>query len=211
MTKQLHRKLIYDPMQRVLHWWIAACTIGLVVTGVAASRMSPGTEQAYMWSWHIKVGNILLIGVLGRLLWGFIGPEHARFSALFHVKKWFQFLKHRRMESADGDFGHHPQASISYLGFYFLIVGTVASGLCLAGMLHGEGLLGDLLLDELTYAEALRLFHEYAWIALIFFVVTHVGALIFHEKADKIPISQSMISGFQYRTVKEPKHEKSNS
>lgn len=200
MTRLLKRQYIYGIVQRVLHWWLALTTIALMTTGILASKQEANSARAYTWSLHIQCGKLLLIGLSGRLLWGIIGPEHARFSALIHMQAWASSLKTKKMLSADGEFGHHAQASVSYIGYYALMLLMSATGLCLAGILHGEGPLAERLLDNFTYLTLIRRVHEYSWWLIAFFIVTHVGALIFHEWYDKIPLAQSMISGFQYRT-----------
>lgn len=211
MGQEFTRKYIYDAAQRILHWWLALSTLALMASGFLASKLDPGSDRAFIWTLHIGVGKVLVVGVVGRLLWGIIGPHHARFTAFIHIEAWIESVKSKKMLSADGEFGHHPQASLSYLGFYGLIVFMCASGFSLAGIMHGEGPLAELLLDEFTYLKIIREVHEYGFWAIVIFIITHVGALILHEWHDKIPLAQSIISGFQYRTNKKKiKKEKSN-
>lgn len=179
-----------------------------MITGFVASNLEPDSERAILWGYHVQCGKFLVVGLFGRFIWGILGPYHAQFTALIHPQAWIVSLKTKKMMSADTDFGHHPQASISYLGFYALAIVMSFTGLVLAGIMHGEGPFADKLLDQFTYMEVLRDVHEYGWWIILFFVVTHVGALIFHEWYDRIPIAQSMISGFQYRTEKEEQHGK---
>lgn len=207
MKLNLRRQYIYDIVQRILHWWLALSVIALAISGFVASEMEPGLERAQAWVWHMNFGNVLLVGFVGRVLWGIIGPEHARFTSLIHIKTWMASLKTKKMLSADGEFGHHPQASISYIGFYGLLATMVITGVVLSAIMHGEGPLAEKLLDEFQYLDPLRLIHEYAWWAIVFFIVTHVGALIYHEWADKIPLAQSMISGYQYRSSQTDKEQ----
>lgn len=196
---------VYDVIQRLLHWWLAITVLALITTGLVASNIEPGADQARMWKSHMVCGEALALGFLARLIWGFIGPKHAQFRSMFFPRTWIESLKSKKMLSADSAYGHHPQASVSYIGFYALLIVMVGSGMMLAGMLHGEGPLGIKLLDELEHVEILRLIHEYTWWMIGFFIVTHIGAIIFHEWHDKIPLAQSMVSGFQYRTQKDKK------
>ena len=151
-------------------------------------------------------GRFLFIGCAGRLTWGIVGPEHARFKSLLHLSTWIQSLKSKKILTADGDFGHHPQASLSYIAFYLIVTLMAVTGYHLAAIKHGFGPLTEYFLDELQYQRPLKKAHEFGWWFIAFFVVTHVAALIFHEWKDKIPLAQSMISGFQYRTKKEKNH-----
>lgn len=202
MTKRhLIRQHIYGPVQRVLHWWIALSTTCLIASGLLGSQLESGSQRAFVWDVHIVLGKVLIVAFAARVLWGIIGPEHARFTGLIHPKAWIDSLKTRKIGTADAAFGHHPQASLSYLGFYGMTFMMVGTGLVLAGSLHGKGPLADELLDDFTNGEMIRFIHEYLWWGIGFFIVTHVAALVLHEWHDRIPMAQSMISGYQYRTA----------
>lgn len=204
--RRLERQHIYDGVQRLLHWGIAFAVFGLLVTGLVANNMDAGPRRAYLWLLHIDTGKLLITVLFGRLVWGFVGPEHARLTALIHPSAWRTSFKKPQIASADGTFGHHPQASLSYLGFYGLAVVMGMTGLLLAGILRGEGPLGERVLDRLEHAEVLGLVHEVGAWSILAFILTHVGALLLHEWRDGIPLAQSMISGFQYRSTKERSH-----
>ena len=201
-TRLLRRQYIYDGAQRILHWWLAFSVIALATTGLIASNMEAGGGRAAVWDLHMLAGTVLVTGFAGRVVWGLIGPEHARFKSLIHIKTWIESAKTKQMMTADSEFGHHKQASASYLGFYGLVALMCMTGFTLAGILHGVGPMAERLLDELEMARIVGQVHEYGWWAIAFFAVTHVIALVFHEWRDQIPIAQSMISGFQYRTAK---------
>lgn len=200
MARLLIRRFVYDAAQRLLHWWIGLATLFLIGTGLSGSNMEAGAGRTYMWDLHILSGYGLIVGAVGRLVWGLVGPEHGRFGSLIHVKKWLQTLKTRCLESADGAFGHHPQASLAYLGFYGLLFMMCSSGLTLAGIIHGQGPLAPATMDDFVQLDTIHEVHEICMWLIVGFIVTHIAALIVHEKKDQIPMSQSMVSGFQYRT-----------
>lgn len=203
MSGNLIRRFVYDGVQRLLHWWIAGASIILGVTGLWGAELEPGGHRAYFWNLHILMGKILVIGVVARLVWGIVGPMHARFSAFIHFQVWLASIKRPTMLTSDGPFGHHPQASVSYLLFYFLIILSCTSGLALAAMLFGQGPWAPWLFDELDFLPIVQSVHEFLMWSILVFIILHVAALIFHERHDKIPIAQSIVSGFQYRTAKE--------
>jgi len=58
---------VWDPVVRVLHW--------LLVTGVAATFLTQ--EDKFV---HEPAGYAVLGLLLARIVWGFIGPTHARFA-----------------------------------------------------------------------------------------------------------------------------------
>ena len=197
------RKPVYESAQRILHWWLAFTTILLIIVGFISDNLNPGAERAFMISWHIWLGKALVVGFIGRIFWGFFGPHNAQFASLFYPKSWLNALKTRKMEGIGTSFGHHPQASLSYLGFYFLTLVMIISGLLLAGILHGDGFLFERFLDQFKNIDLILNIHQYTWWAICGFIVVHISALIYHEWHEKVPVSQSILSGFQYRTIKE--------
>ncbi len=59
----------WDPLVKLTHWGIA---LAVLVNGVFTEEGS---------DWHVWVGTGMAALLLVRLLWGFIGPKEARFSA----------------------------------------------------------------------------------------------------------------------------------
>ncbi|MGH8285795.1 MAG: cytochrome b/b6 domain-containing protein [Steroidobacteraceae bacterium] len=59
---------VWDPLVRIAHWLLA-----LTVLIAWLTRHSPGR-----WHEWIGYGSLVLVGV--RLIWGFLGSRHARFS-----------------------------------------------------------------------------------------------------------------------------------
>jgi cytochrome b len=59
----------WDPLVKLTHWGIA---LAVLVNGVFTEEGS---------GWHVWVGTGMAALLLVRLLWGFIGPREARFSA----------------------------------------------------------------------------------------------------------------------------------
>ena len=62
---------VWDLPLRLFHWLLVATLVGSWVThelGTAAIQ------------WHMRLGYTALGLVTFRLVWGFVGPRHARFS-----------------------------------------------------------------------------------------------------------------------------------
>lgn len=210
MPSRYVRRMVYDGVQRLLHWWIAVASFFLAASGLWGAESEASSGHAEFWHFHILIGKFLVTGVVARIVWGLIGPEHARFSTLVHIKLWLKMLRKPHLLTSDGPFGHHPQASASYVLFYVMIIFSCVTGLALAGILHGQGPIASRLFDELAYVEITRAVHQVMMWSIFIFATLHVAAIIFHEKHDRIPIAQSIVSGFQYRTAKEKDLEQTN-
>ena len=59
---------VWDPFVRVFHWSLAALFLAAYVTGDDAGQM------------HIAAGYAIAGLIALRIVWGFVGPRHARFS-----------------------------------------------------------------------------------------------------------------------------------
>jgi cytochrome b561 len=181
-THNLYRKKVFGGIQRLLHAWIALTVLGLVAMGWAGKFMDPGSGKLALSALHITLGYGLLLGLVLRIVWGFVGPEEAR---LFRQSK--------------NNWGHEPLASISYLLFYFGLGLACLSGLLLAAIQYDRGIFAARLFDDFTWHEIITSAHDLVFYAVTVFILLHIGALIFHEKERGYPLAQAMLSGYQYR------------
>jgi cytochrome b len=195
------RRQTYEPILRICHSLIALTSVGLIASAWAAQFFfEEGIFRKSFWVVHVFLGYALGLTLAVRILWGTVGPQSARWSALIHTSAWLQVFKKRKL-SATWEWGHHPYASAAYLLLYLAMVLLAGTGLPLAAIEHNMGPLAPQLFDELKFEESLSTAHEFlSWFVFIF-VVAHIWAIVRHEKIDGTPIAQSMISGYQYREI----------
>lgn len=194
------RQKIYDGILRLIHAWNGLAVISLILTGAVSDLFGHGAGEKALWQIHILFGYGLLVGLTARLAWGLVGPQHARFSDMWHPSAWWRAVRSFSLKTTP-HFGHHPLASAAYLAVYSLLLIMAATGLGLAAIEHNTGPLASMLGDSVWLKEIFKEPHEVIYSLLIGFVVIHIGALIWHETVGKTPLAQSMVSGFQYRIV----------
>jgi cytochrome b len=196
---KLQRKYVFDGIQRLLHAWIGFLVLGLIVLGWIGKGMDAGEWHLRLVQWHITLGYGLIVGLVLRWIWGFIGPEEARLSRLFPSS--------RRL------WGHEPLASLAYLFLYGVLLLAAISGLVLAAIQYDRGPWAERFFDDFTWHALASFVHESVLYISTLFILLHIGALIFHEKERGYPLAQAMLSGYQYRplTQEYPAHEKSHS
>ncbi len=196
----LVRARVYDPVLRVLHWALAGSILLLVATAWLSEFLEEGLSEKAVWLTHISLGYVFAGALLARIVWGVVGPRHARFTALFHARVWAETLRRRRLVRTRA-FGHDPYASLAYLALYAALIVAAVTGLGLAAVEHGAGPLAPWLFDRVGLEEIIEEPHEVMQFVILGFVVMHIGALILHERLEKIPLAQAMISGYQYRSA----------
>ncbi len=110
---------IWDLPTRLFHWALAACVIGLVITGnVGGNAMV----------WHFRLGYAVLTLVLFRLAWGFVGGHWSRWSRLpLHPQNVLAYLQSRSTDRSS--VGHNPMGSWSIVAMLFFLAFQVSTGL----------------------------------------------------------------------------------
>ena len=110
---------IWDPVVRIGHWT-------LVFTFITA-YITEGEAPVHMWA-----GYLLAAVVLFRLLWGFIGTRHARFSDfLCSPARIFAYLKSLLGRRPQHYRGHNPAGGVMILLLLLSLTLTAGSGMAL--------------------------------------------------------------------------------
>lgn len=195
---ELRRERVYDPVLRLIHAWNALLVVLLLLSSQWAKWLEFGWEVPALWRIHLWLGYLLLVGLVARFTWGVVGPEHARWAALWHPAAWRDALRRRSFFTAPSGIGHHPQASLAYLIFYGLAWVMAITGLALAAIDQGHGPLFEALGHGFLLKPLFRTPHDWLEELLLAFVVVHLAALILHERRHGIPLAQGMVSGYQY-------------
>lgn len=195
----LSRAQVYDPVLRIIHAWNAILIVLLLASSQLAAWLAFSWEVAALWRVHLWCGYLLFVGLVARLVWGIIGPAHARWSDLWRPAAWIEAVRSRRFFSPPQDLGHHPVASLAYLAFYGMVWCMTVTGLALAAIDQGVGPLYDALGYAFEAKPWFRTPHDWLEELILAFVIVHLAALILHERRHGIPMAQAMVSGYQYR------------
>ncbi len=112
---------VWDLPTRLFHWTLAACVVGLIVTGNMGGDMMP---------WHARLGFAVLSLVLFRLAWGFCGGHWSRFMQFdLHPGKALAYVRSIRVGVHSPQMGHNPLGAWSVCLVLLLLVLQTASGL----------------------------------------------------------------------------------
>jgi cytochrome b len=107
---------VWDPLVRVVHWLLAA--------SVTFALISDESRSLHKLAGYIAVGLVVL-----RIIWGFTGPQHARFAdfvrspaAIYSYLRDVVLFRPRRY------IGHNPAGGAMIVLLLFLVLVTGFSG-----------------------------------------------------------------------------------
>lgn len=122
---------VWDVLVRAFHWSFAACFTGAWLTA----------ESERFRDVHVMLGYTMLGLVVFRVLWGFVGPKHARFSNFVRgpaaVVRYLRSLLTSRPEH---HVGHNPAGAVAIVLLLGMALAAIASGWATYNDLGGDWL-----------------------------------------------------------------------
>jgi cytochrome b len=174
------RGRIWDAPIRLFHW--------LLVLLIAGAWW---TAEEELLDWHFRIGLAILILIVFRLIWGFIGSSTARFSGF--VKGPRAIAAYLRGTAAHA-VGHNPLGALSVVALLFMVVAVTALGLFATdedGIAPGP-------LSYLVSVDASDLateLHETGFNLLLALVTLHVAAIFYYTLVKRDNLLAPMLSG----------------
>jgi cytochrome b len=147
------RVRVWDPFIRLFHWGLAAAVLTAFLTEDEALGL------------HTATGYIVL-GLIGaRLLWGLVGPHHARWSSFVRgPRATLAYLTEVLRGRAPRHLGHNPAGAAMVVALLAGLSVTALTGLAALGAGEGSGPLAAYL-QGLTPDAAHTLEEVHEWVA----------------------------------------------
>ncbi|CAN7630448.1 cytochrome b/b6 domain-containing protein [Acidovorax sp. LjRoot66] len=162
---------VWDPFVRLFHWSLVACVI------LNLFILEDG-KTAHEW-----VGYIASSLVVARLIWGFVGTKHARFSDFFptpsRLSRHVSALKRGEHLAYQG---HNPFGALMMLALMALVLALGATG----WMQTTDAFFGKEWLMEL---------HEWLANGLLISAGLHGAAAIAMGRIERVHLVRAMVTG----------------
>ena len=172
---------VWDLPVRLFHWTLAAL--------IPFSWWSAENDHL---DWHIWSGCAILMLLIFRLLWGFVGSSTARFASFVRGPRGlFAYL--RNSETRRG-IGHSPLGALSVLALLAAVAVQVGLGLVSTDEDgFNQGPLANLV--SLDASESARDLHETMFYVLLALIALHVAAILFYRLIHHKKLVGAMITG----------------
>ena len=212
---------VYEAPVRLWHWINALAITVLAVTGYFIGSplpTMPGEASAnflmgYIRFAHFAAGYLMVVGLVGRIYWAFVGNHHARelftlpitqkayWQEVLTMFKWYAFL----IPQPSRYVGHNPLARMAmFFGFFFISLFMIATGFAMYGEGTQAGSWAERVfgwvIPMMGQSQDVHTWHHFGLWAMVMFVMLHIYAAIREDIMGRQSIVSTMISG--YRTFK---------
>jgi len=160
--------LVWDIPVRFFHW--------ALVLLIGFSWLSG--EMEWM-EWHLYSGYAVLALVLFRVLWGFVGSTHARFSDfIYGPGALIAYIRTLPSRTAAKFAGHNPLGGISVVLILLCVLVQTGTGLFANDDILTEGPLYKHVTKDLS--DWLTTIHKYNFNVMLGLIGVHIGAVLYY-------------------------------
>ncbi|MFV2060018.1 MAG: cytochrome b/b6 domain-containing protein [Gammaproteobacteria bacterium] len=181
---------VWDIAVRLFHWSLVISFLSCFLTE-DSSRL------------HIYSGYFIIVLILCRIIWGFIGSKYARFSDfIVKPKVAIDYLHDIRKNTNARFLGHNPAGAAMIVVLIVAVISTCITGVLLYGIDDHAGPLAFLFSGEHEYLENLvEEVHELFSNFTVALIVIHISGVIIAGKQHNENLVKSMINGYKKESI----------
>lgn len=162
---------VWDPLVRVFHWSLVTLFVLAYATGDEVERL------------HIAVGYAIAGLIALRIVWGFVGPRHARFGDFVRSPRAIlAYLRDKLLHRAPRYIGHNPAGGAMIVALLVLLAVTGATGY----MMTTDAYWGAKWVEEV---------HEACANLTVGLVIFHVLGVLIESVAHRENLVKAMVTG----------------
>ena len=178
---------VWDPLVRIIHWL-------LVLTFV----IEFATEDDLL-TLHVWAGYLMGAAIIVRVLWGFIGTQHARFTDFVATpREAFQYAKDTLMLRAKRYLGHNPAGGLMIIAMMVSLALTIITGIAVYGAAEHAGPMASWFASSGDrWEDFFEEVHEFFANFTLLLVVIHIGGVVVESLIHKENLVRSMFNGLK--------------
>lgn len=172
---------VWDLPVRAFHWLLVLC--------IAGSFISVNIGENAI-EWHAYFGYSILTLLIFRLVWGFVGSTHARFSSFFPTRTRVRNYLNGKTSHY---LGHNPLGAVSVFALLFTLSIQAITGLFGDDAIAFQGPLAKYVSSSTV--EFLSQVHEANQVVIYFLVALHIAAIIYYRQCRGEDLIKPMLLG----------------
>lgn len=187
------KSYIWTLPTRLFHWLFALLILLAFLT-----------DDDELLQYHAAIGYGILILLLFRFVWGYLGPKYSKFKDFPLGKENVKAFLLNIFNTEQKDIGHNPAASYVMIAMFVLAFIVIITGALAFGIQEGKGIFSFL---NDSFFKKMKLFkeiHEVSANLFIVLIVAHVGGILvdklLHTKHETL---NSIFTGYKKTTQEE--------
>src|SRR6056297_3054944 len=186
VTESEQGRRVWDWPLRLWHWLFAVAVLGAWISGQWG-----GIDWR---QWHFWFGQSAVGLLIFRIIWGFVGPRHARFASFLPgPSRLAGYLKTLPRRDAPESAGHSPLGALAVVVILLIIAAQATSGLFIFDDILYEGP-WYVAVSEETAEFASTIHHRLAWPVGVV-IGLHLAAILFYRIYKHQRLTRAMITG----------------
>lgn len=175
---------VWDPFVRLFHWT-------LVVAFTVAYLIEEDPLIVHVWA-----GYVVGILIVARVIWGFVGPRHARFSDFLYAPGTaLRYVWDLVLFRGERHLGHSPAGGYMVILLLIFLAATVVTGLIVYGGDQQAGPLAGMFTKDT--GEAMEEVHDVLANITLALVVVHIAAVVLACFVLRENLIRAMFTGYK--------------
>jgi len=192
------KRLVWDLPLRLFHWLFAVSIFASWATA------QPGSQWMKI---HMRLGYWMIGLLLFRIIWGFVGPRHARFTSFLKgpttVWGYAKGLAGRAAVASES-VGHNPLGALMVVAMLLLVALQVTTGLFATDDIVWTGPYYPSVSGGT--AQRLTAVHHANFNLILTAIALHIIAIVYYTFVKRQPLVPAMVTGFKPAAAV-PEHE----
>ena len=193
------KRLVWDLPLRAFHWLLFLSIVGLWVTGKSDADYMDWLTKHFdvTWmEWHFRIGYFVIGLLLFRIIWGFIGPKHARFvNFVPGPAKFFSYLGGVFKRDSKPAIGHNPMGAMMVLVLLVSVGLQAFTGLFTSDDIVWSGPYNSAVSTAL--ADKMGAIHHENYEILLVLIGLHIAAIVYYAIWKRQRLVPAMVTGMK--------------